>query len=642
MKLNFLFLFIVVFLIGDVFSQGIAIMPVSGRYQKELVKIPNAVKYTITDTIPLPFFDDFTATSGYPSLNRWCDNQVWVNNTFPTNQPNYNVATFDHLNANGKPYSTLNKNDFVYADSLTSIPIKLDFYKTGPSSTANYQVTDSIYLSFFVERMGLGDMPEEEDSLVLFFKSKTGNWNRVWWMTGGSKSEFQLYTVPVNNFDFLHAAFQFRFVNYTKSTGNLNHWHLDYVGLEKYKGKKGGYDFNNLSDIGIVKPKYSYINNYFSMPKSHYLTNPSGFSNSSDPLIIRNLYNTQTSQTRFTRKTYNQNNTLVDSIPDNNGQNANNNSFYTYNYANVHIDSFAGTGNCYTVVHEIFPQDQNETPDNYDAEGNNNKISVTHCFTPWYAYDDGSAEGGIGLDYAFLGNIRGQFAMKFENVKEDSLRGLGIFFNRSESDVSFRSFYVRIWKALSPLGSPDDKDQLIYEQYVDHPLYTDSVNHFSYIFFDTTLLMPKGAYYVGWRQNAPFILNVGYDNNYRYQDQETGNPNLFYNLLGSWEANDPSVKGTPMIRPLFGAEKEYTFGIKKSSKTTFVIYPNPAGRIVRWEGAKPVVAAALYDMNGRLLCNHSGTEIHEMEIENVPAGTYILTLTAADGQITRNKLIRNP
>src|SRR5688572_3003505 len=104
------------------YSQGVTIIPLSQRHVTETKTFNPIIANHIADTLPLPFFDDFTATTGYPSLHRWVDNQVWVNNTFPIGQPNYNVATFDHLDAHGKPYTTLNKNDMVFADSLTSKP----------------------------------------------------------------------------------------------------------------------------------------------------------------------------------------------------------------------------------------------------------------------------------------------------------------------------------------------------------------------------------------------------------------------------------------------------------------------------------------------------------------------------------------
>jgi hypothetical protein len=56
-------------------------------------------------------------------------------------------------------------------------------------------------------------------------------------------------------------------------------------------------------------------------------------------------------------------------------------------------------------------------------------------FNNYFAYDDGSAEGGYGLDYGSLPAGPGYAAIKFSSFKPDTLRGISIFFNRSITDV---------------------------------------------------------------------------------------------------------------------------------------------------------------------------------------------------------------
>lgn len=206
---------------------------------------------------------------------------------------------------------------------------------------------------------------------------------------------------------------------------------------------------------------------------------------------------------------------------------------------------------------------------------------------PWYAYDDGSAEGGFGLDYAYLGNLKGQFAMEFNTLKSDSLRGLAIYFNQSLTDVSARSFKLRIWQSLSPVGRPDNQDKLIYEFAMNRPIYKDSINGFAYIFFYSVLMLPAGKYYVGWIQQMPYVLNIGYDNNYRYLGKDQTNPHLYSNLLGSWEYAGTEAKGTPMIRMLYGNRAEYAFSTKTISPTQVRIYPNPCSYYIFINGKLP-------------------------------------------------------
>ncbi|MEN9317698.1 MAG: hypothetical protein RL712_268, partial [Bacteroidota bacterium] len=85
----------------------------------------------------------------------------------------------------------------------------------------------------------------------------------------------------------------------------------------------------------------------------------------------------------------------------------------TEKYESLLFDSLSTATPKLKYIYSINPQSNDITPDNYNAETNNNTIIQSHTVMPWYAYDDGSAEGGFGLDYAFLGNLKGQFAMDF-------------------------------------------------------------------------------------------------------------------------------------------------------------------------------------------------------------------------------------
>jgi len=235
------------------------------------------------------------------------------------------------------------------------------------------------------------------------------------------------------------------------------------------------------------------------------------------------------------------------------------------------------------------------------------------------------------LDYAFLGNIRGQFAMEFNTLQDDSLRGLAIYFTQVKEDVSYRSFKLRIWKKISPIGGPDNQDQLVYEFAVNRPVYRDSINHFNYIFFDSVLFLPKGQYYVGWIQQMPYVLNVGYDNNYRHMGNDAYNPHLFYNLLGSWERADYSIKGTPMIRMLFGERVNYSFSTEKIPAVTARVYPNPAQNFIKIDcGIFEVKKVRIMDASGRLV--KSIENASEIEISDLKTGSYYARFQLSDGR----------
>ncbi len=623
-----------------IFAQPISITPLNSDSYRQL-KLKNhsvdaSISYKITDTLALPFFEDFSYENfGYPDGKKWCDIQVWVNPNFGVNPPNYQVATFDHLNNYGKPYSNLDKQKMVFADSLTSQPINLQFYFKGATSFP-YQITDNIYLSFFYQPQGLGDIPEVEDSLILFFKNSKKQWVRVWSVGGSAKDTFKQVYIPINSLDYLYKDFQFRWVNFTKSTGNLNHWNIDYIRMDRSRNISN--DF--IEDVGIVNVTNGICKDYFNVPYTHYKSN-SNIKGLGPKVKVGNLYQKNAVQTRFQLDIRNRFNKQIFIQPFAlSSRNISNNSDTVEKFDVPFFDTLSTAVPSLKFTYQIAPQSNDITPDNYNSTTNNNKVVMTHEFLPWYAYDDGSAEGGFGLDYAYLGNIKGQFAMEFNTIKDDSLRGVSMYFTHTNADVSQRSFKIRIWRALSPVGSADNKDQLVYEMNVDRPVYRDSINLFHYFFFDSTIHLPAGKYYVGWLQNMPYVLNVGYDNNYRYNQKEQANPHLFYNLLGSWEKADYSIMGTPMIRMLFGERIDYTFSNKKIEKISVNVFPNPSTNFIQIFPSSGVVAKTeILDLSGRVIQIKNGHN-EVFDISNLKSGLYLARVTLSNGQMGTSQFFK--
>ncbi len=616
---------------------GIKLFPLTRnpQLQKKGPSNPLIIQQRITDTLTLPFFEDFSHEIGYPSDDRFTDQQVWVNHTFGIKPPSYGVATFDHLDRFGNPYHPLNKTISVFADSLTSQPINLQFYWSG-ASTINYKPTDSIYLSFFVQLQGLGDIPDNEDSLLLFFKNKNGQFERVWGIKGGKQTSFIQYFVAVDKYDYFIPDFQFRFVNYTKASGNLNHWHLDYIRMDKNRIV----DYKDIQDVAISTTSLYPIKDFKNVPYKHYFYNKSTLKGRGYTLGINNLNSNSAVQTRIGYTLKNQYNKVLYSVPPfSNVRNiaANRDSIEKFDV--VPVDTLSGATPKITFDFEIQPQGNDETPTQFNSTTNNNKLSIEHTFMPWYSYDDGSAEGGFGLDYENLGNIKGQFAMEFDIQHPDSLRGLAIYFNQSLNDVSARGFRLKIWKALSPIGAPDKQDLLLYEFPISRPIYTDSINHFSFIFFDSVLYLPKGKYYAGWQQPVPYILNVGYDNNYRYNLGNNPNPHLFYNLLGSWERSDPSIMGTPMIRMLFGERIDYSFGTIRMETLSVKTFPNPCTQWISISGWIPEHCTyEIRDVRG--LKMQEGTLQDKTDVVNLPSGNYQMIIRGKDGSFGVTRFIK--
>ena len=125
-----------------------------------------------TQSIELPFFDDFSVSKVFPDDKRWIEDDVYINQHFAFSPPNIGVATFDVLDSKGKVYEDANWVDFI-ADHLTSVPIRTDsLFVPFPRKISP---ADSLYLSFFYQPQGRGNEPEPWDTLLLQMAYRTGD-----------------------------------------------------------------------------------------------------------------------------------------------------------------------------------------------------------------------------------------------------------------------------------------------------------------------------------------------------------------------------------------------------------------------------------------------------------------------------------
>ncbi len=122
--------------------------------------------------LALPFFENFRNSRIYPDARQWVDQSVFVNNSFCYLPPDQGVATFDALDSTGNIYPDAKTVPFI-ADRLTSQPLRMD--SVFLPLAQKLSPADSVYLSFYYQPQGMGDAPEEGDSLVLAFRKRTGD-----------------------------------------------------------------------------------------------------------------------------------------------------------------------------------------------------------------------------------------------------------------------------------------------------------------------------------------------------------------------------------------------------------------------------------------------------------------------------------
>ncbi|MBT8327036.1 MAG: T9SS type A sorting domain-containing protein, partial [Bacteroidia bacterium] len=577
-------------------------------------------KFGNKDTLSLPFFDDFATSSIYPDSTKWLNNQVFINNQFPIYPPTFNVATFDVLDESGTPYNnTINKDYKSAGDSLISQPINLltDTFGTP------YSLADSIMFSFFFQPNGYGYHLNGEDSIRLFFKADNNLWFQVW-SSGGvaSSADFEHVIIPLLNPNYLHADFQFMFTTFSRQVGNANHWHVDYVLLDK--DRKSNEDYYN--DYAIQTTPTSLLKDYNSMPYEHYLVNPSSHMLDSVYVYVSNLYNLDKNILISHKADYN-GSSLVSTSPS-----ANSNNVLAQNNAERRLAMYSITGlvgNDPIVINRTIAIEEDGV---LNENEDNDKIEAKQIFHDYYAYDDGTAERGFGFDHnTNPSNIEGEIAYKFTLEKEDTLYAIGTFFNQSVYDVSGRRFSYRIWKSLAGVdGSPIDS--IIYVSEEQTPEYNDENGRraFSAHMIDSTLLLSPGTYFIGWHQKTIYNLNVGWDMNFgNRRNPNTKNPNLYYKIFGTW-SNADLPNGTLMMRPHFGATRELYANLKEVEKeSSLKIYPNPASSKVYLD--EEYKSIKVINSSGLIVLEKSNTD--KLDVSNLSNGMYFVLATNNSGEL---------
>lgn len=565
--------------------------------------------------LQLPFIDDFSTSVLIPAVSKWTTRNTHINNSFPVRPPSYNVATFDALDRFGNPYIKLGK----YADTLTSAIINL--------SKLTAQDT-GVYITFYIQPKGLGDMPNNGDSLLLEFRTSATQPNLfrpVW--TGArsnfSSERFTQIAVKVDS-NFFHDDFQFRFKNITGKYGNLNHWHLDYVRLDK-SGLKATM---NYYDIAVSNAEPSLITPYTAMPYDHFMVNPTGFSRSSQKITLSNN-DTVAKPVRYGRNVYDPNGNLIDSISHPTGNVVNGDTTLTI------FEAFDLTGALPADSIQFSALYSASTFVNSDNIPFNDTLRVNTVFSNYYAYDDGTAESG----YAIM-NTTGMVALAYNLAKPDLLYGISMFFNQAVSDVSQRTFDLMVWRNINTNGNGTGEDEIARYSLIS-PVYTNTINGFYYYKFPTPIALPVGKFYIGWDQNQQFNLNIGIDENFSINGNAV-NPNMFYFLddQGVWAETD--LTGGLMMRPLIGKWLNPPTGLASlqlASTFQIEVFPNPASdRIYIQQSNHEIVTADFIDISGRVLMTWSEVD-RELTLPDCENGLYFIRFANAQGQVATRKLV---
>ena len=607
----------------------------------------------VDDTLSLPFFDDFsepfsrlrTAADMYPNSNLWVDNKVYINNHMAINPISQGVATFDGLNERGRAYGFLVQGQSPTpqpADTLTSKPLDLS------------NALDTAYLSFYYQPQGMAPYaPGEAYKLVVEFKDTADTWEPQWEAEGFDLEmfDFNLAMIPIIDEKFLYSGFQFRFTNYAFSGGNVDQWHIDYVKLDQGRNLNDTelYDVAQLSQTSYIdtissfqNATYSLLNEYAAMPWTHYKENPEAFTGDSAYFVLRNNTNL-TVTPNFSLQVYDHLGTQRFDVLSRTG--------LVYpgvicgNESNT-CNVIGGSTNFEFDISSLipsYPVDQQLSDDSTffaikfslateDTVKSNDIRVEKQAFYNYYAYDDGTAEAGYGLENL---DSEGMVALKYNIKKQnDRLVGIQYYLNPVEFNLENEPARLVVWS-----GNEEPTD-ILWQSPDTNLYYTNQHNYFyHYTINDTVLNIASDNIWIGWVQqpsiNPELGFSVGFD---RGSDASS---KLFYNTGSTWIQS--SIPGAVMMRPVFGDPYNWVGVSEKPTVQHIKVYPNPTtGDVYLQEtvaGQLRNAHISVFDLSGRTVFTSNGYN-NKLSLAHLTAGTYLLRIDATDGTFTERLVLQ--
>lgn len=580
-------------------------------------------KKSSSSHVLLPFFDDFSDYIGEPKSELWEESGAYINLGYAYNMPTLGVATLDCLDGEGRLYSNANMTGFS-ADTLSSKPIRLDsVFSPLPKKL---KPSDSIYLSFAFQPGGgfgylweaIGSTPGIRDSLVLeFYSPVVSEWISVWNSPGISLDSiyaedsifFKFVNIPIIDTIFLQKDFRFRFRNYASLDANPSYsyisntdqWNIDYIYLD-YSRAWNEYSYR---DIAFMEGGVSALRDYYAMPAKQFVQDElrSRLENK-----IINLFD----QSLVSIYNYR----VLDSLD---------NVLHHYDGGFENVDPYFSS--------KSFQESDNHAkpPFSYvfsfdkknwtrfriehsiklgvgdDNHTQNDKTVFEQVFENYFAYDDGSAENGFGIEPIRHSNL----AIGFGLNEPDTITAVDIYFNSTFEDANQKPFYLCIWNSEN--GLPKDS---LYKSSTLTPS-VEGLNKFIRYYLDEPVYLERGGFFVSLETKGQDYLNIGFDRNTDASDFVYGN------WANNWEK--PFIKGSPMIRPYFGVLPDV--GIRDeadNNSPSLEIYPNPSSGEIWIETSLDRPFIRIYDMLGRL--SYESEYRARLDLSGLESGVYIIRL----------------
>ncbi|MFT4758957.1 MAG: hypothetical protein ACI9XO_001027 [Paraglaciecola sp.] len=539
----------------------------------DVFTFPIEVPTTVLDAggANLIFVDDFSYDGPYPNPEMWLDDQVYINNSLGFEPISVGVATFDGLDRSGTPYDI----DFAgIGDRLTSQPINMSYYDDD----------SEVYFKFYVQRKGYGLAPSFLDSMLVEFKDDNGNWKKatdgypgyLGTISSDSIEAFQYKVIKIEDDDFFHDRFQFRFSSIVSPAGVGDLWHLDFVTLQA-----NNFEESFFRDIAFTKKPTNFLKTYWQMPWNQF----EGFEALElQDSVVGELFNhwsdVENADNNSITFLETETNTPVGISPkfdleDNLAPDSRKN-------VKEEISDFNALVSDLQVINAEFEEKRVvEVKYNFIITTNNlipgnDEVKTSIVFDNCLAYDDGTAE-----TQAFFPDAQGgeQFAQKYHLNVADTITGVKFLFPHLTENITTQQFK---WEVYDEMPAPDVDP--VYESAVLNPFYVDAVRDTLQGF--TTyraededgepmgIELPAGDFWITFIQLSAATRGIplGFD----LHDSVAVKTNLFAGSDDNF-FNFFSFRGILMINPILGGTP-FNSPTSEVQKLTNVmtIYPNPA------------------------------------------------------------------
>jgi hypothetical protein len=533
--------------------------------------------------LTLPFFDDFARYNRLDTLKWMPGSSVYINNSYSKIPITKNIATFNGILSSGKISPAIVTNPAI-VDVLTSRKINL----------SGKNPVDSVYLSYYLELGGLGDIPVGSSFFAVEFLNNAGVWQEVDKMPSPvTRTDFKQRFVIITDPVFFHSNFQFRF----KHNGRINlardTWNLDYVFLAAGRSKSA-----TRQDIAVSRPLTSVLKRYAAMPIHQFQANISGEVTDSLFTTFNNLENNIRS---YTAEAYitkaNSQPVLIkkDSLI---AQPALRNfPWVTAPSASI-FSGISGEQDIKATI--ILNNSENLTPETQF----NDTITRITPLRNYYAYDDGSIERVFYVD----DNV-GTIAHKFRANQPDRVSAIQFYLPKYNNQPGKKATF-KIWNED---GNGNPVSPPLFSSSFTIPAIADLDNWFTIPVSPSVLV--NNNFYIGWTVNGDQFAVGGDKNNvprgmFRFMDAAV------------WAAPNEDAL---MLRAVMN--NNITTGLTEAMQALAQVklFPNPASGQVTIQGE--FQKGYLLDATGRQVHEFTGNgTAMQLDVRDLPAGLYVVKL----------------